>query len=309
MKIESISSSIFKIGGVAYAKGDYSPIYTNLAFLDGEANEAKSAPKVNLINKNTGIPVFSNDIAWYVFTDNVGDLYSDFATFSLAFAEVISGGTISVGPTGPVGPQGATGAQGLNWQGVWDTNSEYVLNDAVGYDGASYFNILGISTSNNDNPSVDTTHWALLASQGAVGPAGATGATGPAGANGAVGATGPQGLPGGLTTKTTENLTSSTNSAPFPYSNTDFAKFTSSSVSYALPIATLGDVKYIISQFATTLYASPNPGNDGANNNFITPDGNGNSMMTLLSNKSYRFTYIGRYSGSYGYWVAEVMNN
>jgi len=121
--------------------------------------------------------------------------------------ESIAGQT--AGAQGPIGPQGATGPAGsqgiqgsqgtqgvpgpigpagLTWKSSWVSGTSYILNDAVGYGGASYFNIL--ATSGTTAPNVDTTHWALLASQGAQGVAGATGAQGP------VGATGPQGIQG-----------------------------------------------------------------------------------------------------------------
>ena len=129
---------------------------------------------------------------------------------------MVSGGAISVGPTGPTGPQGPAGPAGLFWKGTWVSGTSYVLNDAVGYNGASYFCIL--ATSGTTTPNLATTAWALLASQGAVGPAGATGATG---ATGNTGAVGPAGGAGTLqqtvdngnniitgTTKTTLNGTS-----------------------------------------------------------------------------------------------------
>lgn len=81
------------------------------------------------------------------------------------------------GPAGPIGPVGPTG---LNWQGSWVSGTSYVADDAVGYNGASWFCIL--ATSGTSNPSVDTTHWALLASQGAQGIQGVQGPTGPQGA-------------------------------------------------------------------------------------------------------------------------------
>jgi hypothetical protein len=94
----------------------------------------------------------------------------------------------SVGPAGPVGP---VGPAGLDWQGTWDSGTSYVEDDAVGYNGASYFCILAITgaipPSTNLYPDVDTTHWALLASQGAEGPQGPTGAQGPQGEQGPAG--------------------------------------------------------------------------------------------------------------------------
>jgi hypothetical protein len=200
---------------------------------------------------------------------------------------------LTPGATGPAGPQGVAGPvgpAGLEWRGSWVSGTPYVADDAVGYGGASYFCIL--ATSGTTTPNLATANWALLASQGSPGIAG------------------PQGPPGaGVAAKTTAVLLSSGSSAPFPYSTADFAKFVSTSP-YALPPApVLGEVRHILTTASSTLWASPNPGNDGSNNNFITSDGNGNSSMTLLANKSYRFTYIGRYGGTYGFWTVEIMNN
>ena len=125
------------------------------------------------------------------------------------------------GPQGPIGPTGATGSQGpaglqgeqgvpgtagavgpagLEWQGTWVSGTSYIEDDAVAYDGASWFCIL--ATSGTSNPSVDTTHWALLASQGAQGVQGIQGITGATGAAGATGPTGPQGIQGAGATQT-----------------------------------------------------------------------------------------------------------
>lgn len=89
------------------------------------------------------------------------------------------------GVEGPAGPPGPVGPAGLTWQGSWTSGTTYAENDAVGYGGASYFCIL--PTSGTTNPSLDTTHWALLASQGAIGPQGAQGPTGPQGPSGGAG--------------------------------------------------------------------------------------------------------------------------
>lgn len=97
----------------------------------------------------------------------------------------IPGAQGEIGLQGPIGPQGVAGPvgpAGLNWQGVWVSGTSYVVDDAVGYDGASWFcinNTAGISS-----PDLDPTNWALLASQGSQGPQG------------------PQGLPGESVVKT-----------------------------------------------------------------------------------------------------------
>jgi hypothetical protein len=100
----------------------------------------------------------------------------------------------NIGSQGPMGPQGvqgnpgtpgAVGPAGLEWQGTWNKNTSYVADDAVAFSGSSYFCILAIAGSSlNQSPPNDTTHWALLASQGAQGIQGIqgpTGSQGPAG--------------------------------------------------------------------------------------------------------------------------------
>ena len=100
------------------------------------------------------------------------------------------------GIQGPAGPPGPVGPAGLEWQGAWDTNSSYAVNDAVGFNGASWFCISEVTGTGNSNPEEDTVSWALLAAQGATGPQGAQGPTGPQG---------PQGEPG---TSSSSNYTS-----------------------------------------------------------------------------------------------------
>ena len=90
------------------------------------------------------------------------------------------------GPAGPQGPIGPVGPAGLNWQGAWSASGVYVADDAVGYNGASWFCINPVGPSATP-PDVDTTNWALLAAQGAQGPVGATGAQGPQGPQGPAG--------------------------------------------------------------------------------------------------------------------------
>lgn len=85
------------------------------------------------------------------------------------------------GIQGPAGPPGPVGPAGLNWQGAWDTDSSYAVDDAVGFNGASWFCISEVTGTGNANPEEDTVSWALLAAQGAVGPQGPQGPTGPQG--------------------------------------------------------------------------------------------------------------------------------
>jgi len=105
------------------------------------------------------------------------------------------------GATGPTGATGPIGPAGLTWKGAWSATGTYAKDDAVGYNGASYFCLAAVSNSSN-TPTSDPTKWALLASQGATGlqgaagPRGVTGATGPTGSTGPAGPQGTQGLIG-----------------------------------------------------------------------------------------------------------------
>jgi hypothetical protein len=106
-----------------------------------------------------------------------------------------AGGAGATGATGPQGIQGVPGPigpAGLNWQGPWSALGVYAPDDAVGFNGASWFCLNAVGPF-PINPLLDSTNWALLASQGAQGIPGPTGASGVAGA---AGATGPQGLTG-----------------------------------------------------------------------------------------------------------------
>lgn len=114
---------------------------------------------------------------------NNSDITKNFSIGSIiaTIGVINQGPTGPQGNTGPTGPQGPVGPAGLEWQGEWDLDSSYVVNDAVGFAGASYFCILNIDTTSNPFPDEDTTHWALLANQGAVGPTGPAGPIGPQG--------------------------------------------------------------------------------------------------------------------------------
>jgi hypothetical protein len=74
------------------------------------------------------------------------------------------------------------GPAGLNWQGSWSALGTYVIDDAVGYGGASWFCIDPVGPSVT-TPDLDPTNWALLASQGSPGVAGPQGVAGVPGPN------------------------------------------------------------------------------------------------------------------------------
>lgn len=72
--------------------------------------------------------------------------------------------TIPAGPTGPQGPIGATGATGITWQGQWVNSTDYVNNDAVFHNGASWF--ASGDPALAEEPTELSTHWYPLALQG-----------------------------------------------------------------------------------------------------------------------------------------------
>lgn len=93
------------------------------------------------------------------------------------------------GPQGPTGDPGPIGPAGLEWRGNYSSSVAYLENDAVSFEGASYFSI---SPSTGISPD-DKTHWALMAAMGAPGRDGAIGPQGPTGPQGLQGPTGKDG--------------------------------------------------------------------------------------------------------------------
>lgn len=90
---------------------------------------------------------------------------------------------IPQGPQGPQGEQGVQGEQGiqgeqgLNWVGVWIAFGDFVVDDAVSYDGSSWICILDTGSLATP-PSSDPTHWQLLTAKGSQGPQGIPGVSG-----------------------------------------------------------------------------------------------------------------------------------
>ena len=124
-------------------------------------------------------------VNWYRLPEEVDEISKTVATIGTRQGPPgIQGVPGLQGTQGVPGLQGTVGPAGLNWQGTWVSGTSYVADDAVGYGGASWFCIL--ATSGTIDPDVDTTHWALLASQGAPGIQGIQGVTGLQGNTGAM---------------------------------------------------------------------------------------------------------------------------
>jgi hypothetical protein len=101
------------------------------------------------------------------------------------------------GPRGEQGPPGETAPSGLIWRGDWITNGNiYEINDAVSYNGASWWCYNAHISGADKTPFEGSPYWAKLSSVGATGPEGPvgdTGSPGPIGPTGSIGLTGPQG--------------------------------------------------------------------------------------------------------------------
>ena len=117
----------------------------------------------------------------------------------------LTGATGATGPQGPIGPAGppggpsntgtqGTGGTGFNFRRAFDLTATYAPYDIVTYNGSTYDAVASIGPG-GATPDVNT-NWALMAEQGAAGPAGATGPQGPIGLTGAAGPQGIQGVPG-----------------------------------------------------------------------------------------------------------------
>jgi hypothetical protein len=76
---------------------------------------------------------------------------------------------------------------GLNYLGLWDSGTSYVIGDVIYINGSGY---VAKADNLNKDPETETAFWQLLAHKGD------TGATGADGADGADGAQGEQGIPG-----------------------------------------------------------------------------------------------------------------
>lgn len=97
------------------------------------------------------------------------------------------------GPQGEQGDPGPVGATGLIWQGQYSDDTTYEENDAVSYEGATYFSIEA-STGHAPDPTTGLNqYWALMAAEGARGKQGPNGVQGPDGEKGEPGEQGERG--------------------------------------------------------------------------------------------------------------------
>jgi hypothetical protein len=193
------------------------------------------------------------------------------------------------GVEGPAGPPGPVGPAGLEWQGEWVSGTSYVADDAVGYDGASWFCIL--ATSGTTAPDVDSTHWALLASQGAVGPAGAQGPTGPQG-------------PAGSASAQTSGTLEIENVSPYQILSYDLNTIITTGASDKVVLPSSAPVGKIVYVFARSNFSSFTVRGNQAGSALISTGGvsTQTSSITVRPNESYLFTSLGG-----GFWKSEAI--
>jgi hypothetical protein len=98
------------------------------------------------------------------------------------------------GNPGIQGIPGPVGATGIVWRGPWSDATDYINNDAVFYNGSSWF--ASGDPAIGEIPSNEAPHWWPLAIQGAQGPQGEQGVQGIPGPQGDPGVPGSKGDPG-----------------------------------------------------------------------------------------------------------------
>ena len=155
---------------VANYTGNYNPQST---YALNDAVSFSGSTWISLIASNHGNSPDTTPSAWAVLAGR--------GLTGAAGPSGPQGATGSTGPSGPSGPAGPTGAQGsagvagspgLNFRGVWISNTNYQVNDGVSYGGSSW---IAIASSTGVAPDASSSAWSLLASAGSTGPSGPTG--------------------------------------------------------------------------------------------------------------------------------------
>ena len=187
------------------------------------------------------------------------------------------------GPAGPQGALGPVGPAGLEWQGLWDADTAYAADDAVAFNGASWFCISPVTGTGNTDPETDTVHWALLAAQGAQGQAGTVGAQGPEG---------PQGPAGVVPAKTQGMVFGGVNGSPtlLSYDINNLQIGAGSGSMFILPNTTVVGKEIVISSGngnSSYIYAH------GLGATLVTTTNTTTSQLQVEFNQYYKFTSLG----------------
>jgi hypothetical protein len=233
-------------------------------------------------DKNPAVIGYVNDVAEYAAT-------------LVATTPGPTGAQGVAGPTGPAGVPGPVGPAGLTWRSTFVPGTSYILNDAVGYNGASYYCIL--ATSSVTVPSSNPTNWALLASQGAIGATGATGLQGPQGPQGPSGSSGAatQGIVTGGPNFSAPGVLSYDINYVYPYAGGN-AYVLPDNPSIGKVVTVLNYTSSIGSPSASVRAFSLGAVMLGNSNNSYT------STVSIKNNETSRFIYVGG-----GYWKVEYV--
>ena len=261
-----------------------------------------------------GTPKLTDTVLGVQYEEMRDPAVKNFSISDIAALAVEEIGNVTQGPAGPQGPTGAQGVQGnpgtpgavgpagLEWQGAWEFDSTYTADDAVSFAGASYFCILNVDTNSNPPPDEDTTHWALLAAQGAPG---IQGVQGPTGAQG----------PAGTISYTEESLNSNSlaiagnPATPTSKITKTFTRaYVTSAINNYLGLSNIGKVRgdfFVVQNKSTTLDLVIIP-LDYAR--FLQPNGFASQVnFTLKPNTYARFTLTETTSGSDKVFMVEVI--
>lgn len=193
----------------------------------------------------------------------------------------------NAGSQGIQGIPGVVGPSGLNWQGQWVSGTSYVADDAVGYNGASWFCIL--ATSGTINPFQDSLSWALLASQGANG------------AQGVQGLTGLQGLPGASQPKTLGQVIAISGSkAILQYDINNVTKQGGSDVKLPSTTEIGKEVLFFATGYSASVRVYVNDLEEIKLSGGINGISGAQDNLQITANEAYRFIYLAN-----GYWYFE----
>jgi hypothetical protein len=214
------------VGPIQGPQGNPGPAGTAATITVGTTTTGAPGTQASVVNAG------SSSAAVLDFTIPTGATGATGATGSQG-AQGATGPTGPTGATGSQGPTGATGAtgpqgQGFTWRGTWSASTAYNPYDVVDRAGSSY--VCTVASTGFD-PATDTSHWNLMAQEGATGPTGSqgppgdTGATGATGPQGATGATGAQGPAATVTVGTTTTGAPGTNAAVTNTGSTSAAVF------------------------------------------------------------------------------------
>jgi hypothetical protein len=146
-----------------------------------------------------------NTEGFYLPANNSGET----TTYKITRETLFSGASGTSGTSGSSGSSGTSGTSGLgfNYQGGWQNNITYFLNDVVYYNGSSWVALTTISIG--QNPPDINANWGEVAIAGTSGTSGSSGSSGSSGTDGTSGTSGVNGSAGSNGTSGTSGQSNS----------------------------------------------------------------------------------------------------